>query len=97
MCLNRCGKTKNSSWSGAKGTNFRAISLDPPPDGDVIGVQARLGEQLLDVAVRKGKRKYHPTASRMTSGSNCRHLNKPQTEAAWRSIRPAYYGLPVTL
>src|SRR5882762_1428583 len=31
------------------------------------------------------KRKYHPTASRMTSGSNCRHLNKPQTEDARRS------------
>src|ERR1700693_6292137 len=43
------------------------------------------------------KRKYHPTASRMTSGSNCRHLNKPQTEEARRSIRPAYHGLPVKL
>ena len=53
MCLNRCGKTKNSSWSGAKGTNFRAISLDPPPDGDVIGVQTTLGEQLLNIAVGK--------------------------------------------
>src|SRR5258705_8961945 len=27
----------------------------------------------------------------MTSGSNCRHLNKPQTEEARRSIRPAYH------
>src|ERR1700693_5122506 len=43
------------------------------------------------------KRKYHPTASRMTSGSNCRHLNKPQTEEARRSIRPAYHGLPAKL
>src|SRR5277367_2084525 len=43
------------------------------------------------------KRKYHPTASRMTSGSNCRHLNKPQTEEARRSIRPVYHGLPVKL
>ena len=33
----------------------------------------------------------------MTSGSNCRHLNKPQTEEARRSIRPAYHGLPVKL
>jgi FixJ family two-component response regulator len=31
----------------------------------------------------------------MTSGSNCRHLNRPQTEEARRSIRPAYHGLPV--
>src|SRR6266446_7268211 len=43
------------------------------------------------------KRKYHPTASRMTSGSNCRHLNKPQTDEARRSIRPAYHGLPAKL
>src|SRR6266403_4588133 len=43
------------------------------------------------------KRKYHPTASRMTSGSNCRHSNKPQTEEARRSIRPVYHGLPVKL
>jgi len=33
----------------------------------------------------------------MTSGSNCRHLNKPQTEEARRSIQPAYHGLPVKL
>ena len=33
----------------------------------------------------------------MTSGSNCRHLNKPQTEEANRSIRPAYHELPVKL
>jgi CHAT domain-containing protein len=33
----------------------------------------------------------------MTSGSNCRHLNKPQTEEARRSIRPVYHGLPVKL
>ena len=34
--------------------HFRAIALDPPPDGDVIGAQAPLDEQLFDVAVRKG-------------------------------------------
>src|ERR1700726_5236755 len=43
------------------------------------------------------KRKYHPTASRIISGSNCRHLNRPQTEEARRSIRPAYHGLPAKL
>src|SRR5258707_5404427 len=43
------------------------------------------------------KRKYHPTASRMTSGSNCRHLNKPQTEEARRTIRPAYHGVTAKL
>src|SRR5271168_1515116 len=40
--------------------HFRAIALDPPPDGDVIGAQAPLGEQLLDVAVRKGKAQVPP-------------------------------------
>jgi hypothetical protein len=33
----------------------------------------------------------------MTSGSDWRHLNKPQTEEARRSIRPAYHGLPAKL
>jgi hypothetical protein len=28
------------------------------------------------------KRKYQPTPSRITSGSNCRHLNRPATEGA---------------
>jgi hypothetical protein len=36
------------------------MALDPPPDGDVIGAQAPLGEQLLDVAVRKGKAQVPP-------------------------------------
>src|SRR6516164_9304161 len=43
------------------------------------------------------KRKYHPTASRMTSGSNCRHLNRPQTEDARTSIQPAYHGVTAKL
>src|SRR6202790_4859640 len=40
--------------------HFRAIALDPRPDGDVIGAQAPLGEQLLHVAVRKGKAQVPP-------------------------------------
>src|SRR6202163_115298 len=43
------------------------------------------------------KRKYHPTARRIISGSNCRHLNRPQTEEASRSIQPTYHGLPPKL
>src|SRR5271165_6160795 len=38
------------------------------------------------------KRRYQPTARRITCGSNCRHLNRSQTEDARRSIRPAYHG-----
>src|SRR5271166_2917691 len=37
----------------------------------------------------KEKRRYQPTARRMTSGSNCLHLNRPETDDA-RSIGPAY-------
>src|SRR5260221_888534 len=33
----------------------------------------------------------------MTSGSNCRHLNKPQTEDARRSILPAYHRMTAKL
>src|SRR6516162_9984392 len=39
------------------------------------------------------KRRYQPTARRITSGSNCRHLKRPQTEEARRSIRPTYHGV----
>jgi hypothetical protein len=35
------------------------------------------------------KRKYQPTASRITSGSNWRHLNKPEIVEV-RDIGPAY-------
>src|SRR4029077_5114955 len=78
--------------------HFRAIALDPPPDGDVIGAQApRSASNSSTSRYEREKRKYHPTASRMTSGSNCRHLNKPQPEEARRSIRPAYHGLSAKL
>src|SRR5689334_4776506 len=36
------------------------------------------------------KRRYHPTASRITSGSNWRHLNRPEIEQT-SDIRPAYH------
>src|SRR5208282_750023 len=43
------------------------------------------------------KRKYQPTARRITSGSNCRRLNRSQTEDARRSILPAYHGVNAKL
>src|SRR5580704_15404382 len=43
------------------------------------------------------KRKYQPIARRMTSGSNWRHLNRPQTEESRTSIQPAYHGRPAKL
>src|SRR5271166_6006264 len=44
----------------------------------------------------KEKRRYQPTARRMTSGSNCLHLNRPETDDA-RSIGPAYQTTPAKL
>src|SRR5260221_10025467 len=76
---------------------FGRKPLNPSPHRDVVGVQTPLGEQLFDVAVRQGKRKYHPTANRMTSGSNCRHLNKPQSEDARRSIQLPYHRMTAKL
>src|SRR5258708_12815178 len=45
----------------------------------------------------KEKRKYHTTANRMTSGSNCRHLNKPQTKDARRSVQLPYHRMTAKL
>ena len=40
---------------------------------------------------------YQPTASKMTSGSNCRHLKRPETEGVSRSIERAYQIIPAKL
>jgi hypothetical protein len=63
----------------------------------MVGVHTQLGEQLFDVALRQGKAQDHPTANRITSGSNCRHLNKPQTEDARRSIQLPYHRMTAKL
>src|SRR5260370_42071090 len=44
----------------------------------------------------KEKRRYQSTARRMTSGSNCLHLNRRETDGA-RSIGPAYQTTPAKL
>src|SRR5208337_3664925 len=44
----------------------------------------------------KEKRRYQPTARRLTSGSNCLHLNRPETDDA-RSIGPVYQTTPAKL
>jgi len=63
----------------------------------VIHREPTLGQKLLDVAVRKREAQIPAIARRMTSGSNWRHLNRPQTEHARRSIRPTYHGRPAKL
>src|SRR5271157_1281356 len=42
------------------------------------------------------KRKYQPTARRITSGSNWRHLNRQETDDA-KSIGPPYQTTPAKL
>ena len=56
-------------------------------------------DEALDSTSRydKEKRKYQSTASRMTSGSNYHHLNRPLTEEARRSIWPAHRGVTAKL
>src|SRR5271166_6695985 len=60
--------------------NFWGVTLHPSPDGDVVDRKSALGKEFLDVSVRQCK--YQPTASRIISGSNWRHLNRPATEGA---------------
>jgi hypothetical protein len=55
----------------------------------VIHHDAAFRQEFLDVAVREGKAQVPPTASRITSGSNWRHLNRPETVET-RDIGPAY-------
>ena len=55
-------------------------------------VQTPLGEQPLHITL---KRRYQPTASSMTSGSNCHHLQRPEREGV--SIEPAYQITPPKL
>src|SRR6266481_4106170 len=43
------------------------------------------------------KRKYQPTASRIISGSNWRHLNRPATEGARTISAPTYQSTPAKL
>ena len=59
------------------------------PHRDLIGAQARSVSNS-STSRYESERRYQPTARSITSGSNCRHLNRPQTEDAGRSIRPAY-------
>src|ERR1700686_5867273 len=33
--------------------NFRAVTLDPPPDGDVVDQKSALSKEFLDVTVRQ--------------------------------------------
>ena len=84
-------------WRRKHPSNLGAYRWTRSPHRDVVGMQTTLGEQLLDLTVRERERKYHPSASRMTSGSNCRHLNRPESEAVSRSIEPAYQITPPKL
>ena len=60
----------------------------PPPDGDGSTNRPRSAESSSTSRYDSEKRRYQPTARRITSGSNCRHLKRLETEGA-RSIGPA--------
>jgi hypothetical protein len=48
----------------------RREPLHPPVNGDVIDLDAALGQQLLHVAEGQAERRYHRTASTITSAGN---------------------------
>jgi len=48
----------------------RREAQHPPVDGDVVGLDPTLGEELLEVAVGQAKRRYQRTASTITSDGN---------------------------
>ncbi len=53
--------------------------------------------RLRKAQIRWQSDKPEPTANRMTSGSNCRHLKRTETEGVSRSIEPAYQITPAKL
>jgi hypothetical protein len=40
--------------------NFRGVTLDPPPDVDVVDQKSALSKEFLDVTVRKAKAQVPP-------------------------------------
>src|SRR5271165_247157 len=77
--------------------NFWGVALYPSPHRDVVDRKSALGKEFFHLAADREKRRYQPTASRMTSGSNCRHLKRPETEGVSRSIERAYQITPPKL
>jgi len=71
---------------------FRGIILHPPPNRDVVDQKPALSQEFLYVAIREREAQIPADGQENTSDSNCRHLNRPQTEEARRSIRAAYPG-----
>jgi len=89
MMLSGCGRRSESVSLIILQTGFALllVCLDwksdsfqlshPPPD--VLSLPLRSSSTS---RYDSEKRKYQPTPSRITSGSNCRHLNRPATEGA---------------
>ena len=67
---------------------FNSGALNPPPEGDGSTNRPRSARSSSTSRYDSEKRRYQPTARRITSGSNCRHLKRLATEGA-RSIGPA--------
>jgi hypothetical protein len=56
------------AWSGGAGEQRREPLRPPVADRDMIDLDTAFGQQLLDVAVDSPYRKYHRTATVITSG-----------------------------
>jgi hypothetical protein len=56
-----------AAGAGGLGQQWRE-ALDPPVDAGVVDLDAALGEEFFEVAVRQAKRRYQRTASTITSG-----------------------------
>src|SRR5271166_5027005 len=67
--------------------HFRGVTLHPPPDRDVIGVQAPLGEQLLHVTV--GKRETQVPADREQDHLRFKLAPLEQSGNRWDTEHPS--------
>jgi hypothetical protein len=68
---------------------FNSGALNPPPDGDGSTNRSRSARSSSTSRYDSEKRRYQPTARRITSGSNCHHLKRLATGGARSSGPPA--------
>jgi hypothetical protein len=96
--VTREGRMIRLGWSDLRSQsalNFWGVTLDPPPDGDAIGVQAPLGQQLLHITI--GKRKAQIPADRKQDHLRFKLAPLEQTGSGGCEdhIGPAYQSTPV--
>jgi len=72
-----------AAWPG-RVDDQRREALHPPVQGDVVDVDAALGQELLESRYDNPYRRYQRTARRITSGGNWKPEN---AEPGWRTGR----------